>query len=365
MNRIDLVSKLDLVAPALSSIDLVPVLKHFWFTGESLLCYNDQIAIKTKLKSDFVGAVPDTLTSLLSVSRAKDVDFFVGKDADGKGLPEGQLLVKAASSKFKLPFLPEETTKIFEMPKPDPTKALLVDMKEFLEAIDSCTRSLKEDTSMPDSLGITLVIGIGILDLYATNDATISHASIKLRNNVTAKDERVANAKRIVISGNFCRQMLTLAKSDGKKHIELHDDYSLFQCGEDVLFGKLVDVPRPLDFDSVINSTFPAELHKNLVAIPSKLQLMLDRAVIITESKTERSKTAITIKDGIARFFSKSEKGEVRDNVQLEEMQPDVSVSIDPRLFKNGFGHFDKMCLTENCLIMSKGASLYLVSASA
>jgi DNA polymerase III sliding clamp (beta) subunit (PCNA family) len=358
VNRQDLLQKLELVKPALSSINLVPVLTHFWFRDNSLICFNDQIAIKTKLVSNFVGAIPDTLTSLLSVSKAKEVEFFVGKDADGKALPEGQLLVKAASSKLKLPFMEEKYTKIFEMPKPNKEDALPVDMAAFLEAIDLCTRSLKEDTSMPDSLGITLVFESDYVELYATNDATISYARVKIRGKFNDK------LQRVIISGHFCRQMLSLAKLEGTKHIEIGAGYSLFQCGDNYLFGKLVDVQRPLDFDAVIESTFPVALHKNLVSIPSKLELILDRAVIITESKTERSKTEITVSDGIAKFFSQSEKGEVRDTMQVEEFHPEVSVSIDPRLFKNGFGHFDKMLLTETCLVMSKGTSLYLVSAS-
>lgn len=359
MNRTDLVERLERVAPALSNNNLVPVLSHFWFVDNTLLAYNDQIAISTKLNTDFAGAVPgSTLTSLLSASRAKEVDFFVKEDENGKALPEGQLLIKAASSKFKLPFLDKKTTEIFTMPKPDANKALPVKMNEFLEAIESCTRSLKEDTSMPDSLGITLQFDAIAIDLFATNDATISYASV-------SKTKKEDNDKRVVLSGNFCRQMLSLAKIEGKKHIEIHDTYSLFQCGDNILFGRLIDVQRPLDFESVIQNTFPKELWKNLVSIPTKMQLILERAVIITESKTERSKTAIVVKDGIARFVSKSnDRGEVRDQVQLEDMQPDVSVSIDPRLFRSGYGFFEKMCLLENCLVMTKGTSLYLVSAS-
>lgn len=349
MNRIDLVEKLERVAPALSANNLVPVLSHFWFKGDTLMCYNDQIAVSTKLKTDFRGAVPATLTSLLSVSRAKEIEFVDGE--------KEILLVKAASSKFKLPFLLVEQTKIFEMPKADLERALPVDIGAFIAAVDSCMRSLKEDTSVPDSLGITLELEAREIRLYATNDATISTAVVALK--------AVMPIKRVVISGNFCRQMLALAKLDGKKHIEIHDDYSLFQCGDDLLFGRLVDIPRPLDFVSVIEQSYPAELESSLVSIPTKLQLILERAVIITESKTERSLTKITVKDGIAKFFSKSEKGEVRDSVQLEDTQLDVEVGIDPRLFKMGYGFFDKMLLTEACLIMTKGDSLYLVSASA
>lgn len=358
MNRVDLLERLERVKPALSGNNLVPILSHFWFRNNSLLAYNDQIAIQTKLTSNFAGAVPDTLIQLLSVSRAEEVEFFVSEDEAGKKLPEGQLLVKAASSKLKLPFLPEEQTKIFDMPKSNPAENLPVDTTKFLEAIESCMRSLKEDTSMPDSLGITVVANADdrSLNFYATNDSTISFSTLKFKSDV--------RDFRIVLSGNFCRQMIALSKLDGKKHIEINEGYSLFECGDNVLFGRLVDVQRPLDFDSVIDSSFSVEVEKNLVSIPTKLELMLDRAIIITESKTERSKTAITVKDGVAKFYSKSEKGEVRDSVQVEATHPDVTVNIDPRLFKMGYGFYEKMVMTENCLIMAKGSSLYLVSAS-
>jgi DNA polymerase III sliding clamp (beta) subunit (PCNA family) len=349
MQRLELVEKLERVSPALSNNNLVPVLSHYWFKGDVLLAYNDQIAISTKLSSEFVGAVPNTLIQLLSASRAKDVEFTTNED--------NNLVVKAASAKFKLPFLAEKSFDIFEMPKPDSKQALPVDMGKFLEAIDSAMRSLKEDTSMPDSLGITLAMSGSDIHLYATNDATISYANVKVKPYTTEF--------RVVLSGNFCRQMLLIAKTGGSSHVEIHSDYSLFVCNNTILFGRLIDVQRPLDFDAVIESSFPQELHKNLVSIPTKLQLMLERAIIITESKTERSKTAISIKDGIARFVSQSpEKGEVKDSVQLEAQHPDVSVTIDPRLFKAGYGWADKMLLTDQCLIMSKGDSLYLVSAS-
>lgn len=348
MLRTDLIEKLELVSPALSQNDLVPVLKHFWFLDDMLCAYNDQIAIETKLNSGFVGAVPSTLLQLLSVSRAKEVEFPLSAN--------GELTIKAASSKFKLPFLPEKAMDIFVMPHADKKHELKIDIPEFVVALESCSRSLKEDTSMPDSLGITLIFDKeGFVDLYATNDATISTARVKLKQ---------AREGRCVISGNFCRALISMAKQEGAKYLEIGKDYSLFQTASDSLFGRLVDVQRPLDFEGAINASFPAEAEKNLVSIPSKLELILDRAIVITDSKQDRPRTEITVEGGIAKFFSKSEdRGEVRDSVQVPD-HPEVIVAIDPRLFKAGWGAFDKFTLTEKCLVMSKGSNLYLVSAS-
>lgn len=175
MKREQLLEKLELVAPALSKNDLVPVLKHFWFKNDAVMAYNDQIAIKTKLASGFTGAVSSVLVGLLKASRAKEVEF--------AETAKGNLMLKAASAKFKLPFLPDETTKIFQMPEPNIGNAIPIDMGTFLEAIGSCMLSLKEDPSIPDSLGITIVRDDGCMHLYSTNDATISTSSL-----VTSED---------------------------------------------------------------------------------------------------------------------------------------------------------------------------------
>ena len=357
MNREELVSKLEIVAPALSKTDLVRVLNHFWFDNNTLTAYNDLIAISTKLNSEFSGAVPgSTLMALLAKSRAEKVEFCTGSDGSKK-IPEGQLLVKAASSKFTLPYLETEATKIFEMPEPGLNVALQVKLKEFLEAVELCMLSLKEDPAIPDSLGVTLQFHPKHLDLYTTNDATITQASV----DAGASE----HTKPVVLSGSFCRQMLALAKTSEKLHLEIAENYSLFEAGDTTLFGKLVNVQRPLDFGAVIDQSFPVEMEEFLVSVPTKLELILDRAIVITDSKSEKPKTQIVVKDGIAKFYSQSDRGEVRDSVQLEEnVHPDVSVYIDPRLFKRGYGSFDRMLLTDKALIMTKENGMYLVSAS-
>ena len=350
MNRIDFLDKLKLVAPALSDNTLVPVLSHFWFKGDRLLAYNDQIALSVPCKNDFKGAVPgSTLISLLSASRAKDVELQVEK--------EGQLLIKAASSRLKLPFLPEEVTTLFEMPSPSKENALNVSMDAFLAGIEACLRSVNENTAIPDSLGITVIPNGNQLDLYATNDSTISQAIITCK---TAPKLQ----KRVVLAGNFCRQMVVLAALSKMNSLEIHDDYSLFKSGDNLLFGRLVDVKKPLDFAASIDTHFPIEAEKNLVSIPSKLQLILERAIIITDSKTERSRTTISIKDNKASFYSKSEKGEVRDSMLLETGHPDSEIVIEPKLLKSGYGYFERMLITEMCAVMVKDNTLYLISAS-
>jgi DNA polymerase III sliding clamp (beta) subunit (PCNA family) len=346
MHRQELIDKLELVQPALSKTNLVPILQNFWFKNDHIIAYNDSIAIKVGMKSGFEGAVPPTLWSLLSASKATEVEFKVQK--------KGTLEVKAASSKFKIPFLEDTETWIFEMPKADKEHALQVDIVKFLAALSLVMRSSKENIMKPEYLGVTVQVTGQDLSLFATCGATLSFAWTHVAGD--------SDDFKVVLSPSFCKQMLSISKLEGEKHLEIHGDYSLFQCGDVVLFGRLVEVQKPLDFDGVIDSVFPKEMEKDLVSIPSKLELILDRSIVVADKKAVME---IQVENGKASFFSKSDKGEVRDNLTMEEHHPDVSVNIDPRLFRHGYGFHTKMLLTEKGLVMvDKDHNLYLVSAS-
>src|ERR1700757_1851266 len=95
MLRKEILDKVQTVSPALANNDLVPVLSHLWFTGTSLMAYNDQIAISVPCKTDFKVAVPGaTFISLLKNTIAKEIELSVAND---------EMQIKAASSRLKLP----------------------------------------------------------------------------------------------------------------------------------------------------------------------------------------------------------------------------------------------------------------------
>ena len=357
MNRERLVEALELVSPALSSNDLVPALSHYWFRDGQLMAYNDRIAISTKLSSEFRGAAPKTLLDLLAASKAKEVEFMTR---------DGELIVKAASSKFKLPILPETQTAIFSIPEPAQGNRLLVNIEDFLSALDLCKKSLKESPAVSSSLGVTLNIEVGTepcLFLYSTNNATITRTSLAVKNS-PANDFGQA-----VLSWTFCKQMISVSKQPGKSRLEINvnDGCALFTCGDTTLFGRLVETSKTADFKNTIEMVYPSSDWDRAVQIPTKMELVLDRACIIANSRLH-PRTEITVKNGIASVFSSSEKGEVNDSVQLEG-HPDAHTYVDPRLVRIGYDYFDKILITERCVAMSRShtdqrgdTDLYLIS---
>lgn len=348
MQRTELLDKLLDVSPALSDKDLIPVLTHFWMTGKEVMAFNDQIAISVPCKTEFQGAIPGQLfLNLLKNSKAKTVEL----------IPNGkELTVKAASSKIKLALLPPDDF-MFEMPDYEQVPILPVDMDDFLIGVESCLRSVGADTGVPDQLGVTVIPSKDSVALYATNTITISQSIVKCKANKVEG--------RFILSTLFCNQMLRLAKAAKKMKLHIDQNYALLTLDNGVkMYGHLLHSERPADFESVINDHFKPEMRKHLSPIPSKLKLIIERAMIIASKSVDERATTVTVKDGKMRFVSKSAGvAEISDYMDIGDKHPNVSVRLDPKLLKMGYGSFDNILVTENCAVMVKDNSIYMIAA--
>jgi DNA polymerase III sliding clamp (beta) subunit (PCNA family) len=354
MKRTELLDSLQTVAPALARNNLIPIQSHLWFLGTHVMAYhhnmmtnNDQIAIKVPCKTDFVGAVPGELIDLLKNSKATDVELQPLET-------EAALQIKAAGSQFKLSMLPSDSF-VFTMPKLG-KHILPVPIIPLLDAIETCMRSVGSDQSNPQGMGITLIANDKSVSLYSTNDATLSYAKVTADKPITWKGP-------VILSSSFCEQLLKL---DGDIKLEILDDYDYALAVNDsgvVLFGRLISVTEHIDFASVVEASFPKNLKKNMVPIPKKLRSILGRAIVINEPNQKYGSTRIAVKDGWMQLFTITGLGGVYDEVLVEGHPDVVSVTLSCKHIKAGLA-FDKMLITDQCLIMADNNALYLLAAN-
>ncbi len=68
----------------------------------------------------------------------------------------------------------------------------------------------------------------------------------------------------------------------------------------------------------------------------------------------DKTRTEISIQSNKIRFVSRSERGEVTDSMLVPEgkKHADVSLHIDPKAFKDGYGAFVRMAFTDSAAIM-------------
>lgn len=352
MERAQLLKQLEIVAPALSDSDLIPILTNFWFLGNRVMTYNDQIAISIPCKTSFEGAVPGkTLLEILKASKAKQVEI----TPDG-----GNIALKAGSSRIKLGLLPPSQF-LFEMPTaPKPDEGFPLATKNLKQALECCMMSVSDDTSVPDYLGITVISKDQGLLFYSTNGHTISRAKLPTKNSALP---------RVILSSRFVAQLLRLLGKGAKGNLVIASDHSIAQIGDVTLFGRLIESSKPLPLEDTYSHHVPAGVHNQLYQVPTALALIIERAMIITDGATDQTSTQIVVKngtDGKRRmvFKSQSQRGEIIDRMEVTEDQPDVDVQFRAKLLKAAYGAFDKMLVTEQCIIMQKEQFSYLVATT-
>ena len=341
MQRKEFLAALEQVAPALSHNPILPVLTHFWFYGDRVMAYNDEIALSTPLETPFKGAVPGTtLLDLLHASGARTLSF---------AAEDGQLIIKAGRATLKLALRPVSDF-LFEMPDYPKGTTLAPVEGSLPKAIEGCLRSISTDAAIPEQLGITLVPDGHFVDLYSTDSDTLSHDRIKVKRPPRA---------RVILPAAFCREFLRLSKGT-PGHLSL-TDFALMQAGDTMLYGRFIETRNPLDFAGIIAEHVASK--KKLYPMPKGFGYALDRAVVITDAKVDQALTALTVKEGRLRLESRSGRGEVIDEFAADDKQPRVAVKIKPKLLKQGHKDFDELLITVRCAVMSKGDTLYLVSA--
>lgn len=355
MDRKLLTEALEAVDPARSANALVPIFTNFWFTGKRVMAYNDHIAIGVSMETEFKGAVVPSLLSLLKASAAKDIELTED---------EGVLKIKAASSNLKLPIMPPENfLSSFKIPKGDEAHIVGVDSDALIAALEDCLTSVSADTSVPDYQGITLIVKGKELWLFSTTSTCMSVAVLKLRGN--------AQFKRAILRADFARQIVRFGKGqEVELQINAERDHALAYIEDKTLYGRLILSDSPQPFMEIFGDYVPDGVDASLVPMPTKLELMLDRAVVVSSSGADEVGTIAEVrahdKEQVKlRFDTKSQHGEVEDFVLLDKGQPEVRLKLPARLVRAGFGRYTHIALTDQAAILADEdmKRVYMVAA--
>ncbi len=284
-------------------------------------------------------------------------------------LDDDNLTIKYRKSKINFSVLPTDSF-VFKFPAPDPKAVLQVSMEKLLAAVEICLRSANDDTTSPETMGLTLIAKENRLLLFATDDATMSHAKVPIKG--TAPE-------RVILPLQFCQQLLSIAKTDKKATLELHDEYAMLTFDKDCyLFGRLIQSSKIIPFEE----TFARHYNKGtkLIPVPKRLQEVLSLSVNITDgpsqdvftqmkevSRTGSTKTELSVKDNILFFSSHSARGKYTDNIKLAAgvTHSDCAVVyISPRRVRDGCEVFDQITVTKDCVIMTGDNAFYLVQCA-
>jgi hypothetical protein len=317
--RAELLSTLDTCKPALAtSSNRAIELTHFWFDGDFVSAYNGRLGIVCPFDTqDLKGGVPLTLFSWLEKTEGETAELSTrGKD----------LVIKIGASHATFAML--ESTKQILKPSLDLIEGEGIAVSSvLLEGLRNALVSLDPKSATPARMGAFFVPAYGYLDIYTTDEVSISWFKIALPDNYKLESH-------IVIPTGFIEQLLrVLPPTGGTDALFLHEHAAVVVNQQGIMvIGNLIDCPIMPDFFATLS---PYETISNgEVAIPGVLAGALDRAMLVPNQATEFS-----VENGILYIISEA-KGTSRfeEAMTVTTEHQNVIEYFDPSILHRALG---------------------------
>src|SRR5580765_7489303 len=164
MKRVELVKLLELVSPALSSTNLVPVWTCFMFRPGTIEACNDVISITAKANvTAATFAISGVVLAMLQNSHAEETTFDVTPDS---------VVIKTGKSVFRTPYF-KESEFVFEHPKEKWAAVMPID-KTLLLGLEICLTTASTDQSKPAFMGVCFNFNTPKVTLFSTDSDAIT-----------------------------------------------------------------------------------------------------------------------------------------------------------------------------------------------
>lgn len=358
--RAELLAKLELVAPALATIDTAPALQNFLFTGTQLIAYNDHIGIATALQSDFQGAVNGKqLQQQLNIA-----DYAKGfkLQAEAQHALVSALGKTAAGQWTKLkaevalPLLPPaEYTRLFTMPAA-PRDGYEPDAA-FFTAIDNCLISVSKYETNVEHLGVTLVPDGDTLTLYSTDRTTLTRAKLKGHEQLQ---------RRVTLSLEFCEQLVKL-RDASNRILRIDPDHALYAADDTLVLGRLLAVEQPTDYARILKAHLPNGFPHGMPAPTATerepIRLALEWVNCSVPDSALNERTDIKVEGGnLSLLAANVRRGEAKNAVRYKA-HPDAQCTVVLDRVLRGFARYESMLVRDEVVLMATGDNVYLVSA--
>lgn len=371
-------------------------LTTFWFDGGSVSAYNGRLAIFADLPTELQGGVEHTLfrwlldtegeTAVLSVEAGR----IVGRSGEGNQNGEGaqsiepsRLTVTVGASEARFAILPKDRQPL----KPEQIEQMLPPVKsgvkidaEFSAGLENILVSLDPMSAVLPRMGAFFVPGRDNLDVYATDDVTISWLHLPLPAGFAT------DTPFILMPTGFIRQLVNMAQPsrlvavdreepeevparralvDDEPELPLAEpeDVQLFIHGRSALamspgilaIGHLIDHQTMPDFAGELDSYAAVKT----VAVPADLRAALRRVMLL---KSPAGK--FTVRDETLLIATERSHGALWESLPLPG-HPDIEAHYSPELVLRALSGRTALRISDSAICLSGPADfLHLIAAS-
>ncbi len=333
LNRKYLVDTLELISPALSKNNTIPVFQCFIFEQGVITAHDDTIAIigPTNCEDEF-GVHGNTLLGLLSNSNAEEIDLSLDKN---------DLVLKMGKSVSRLPYIPPADF-LFKEPEGKWQKTPIT--VSLIQALNLCLETVSSDETQLALQGVTLEGDT----MFSCNGDTITR--IRLKNSI--------DKYRVLLPTAFCSAVTKLWETleITKGQLQFNDEWVWADFNDWAVYGRILKIDNPIDFNALI--THATKNKAKTIPWPAELDNALSRARVLADPESKR--TDITIAKNLLKLRTETPMGEVKDSILLED-HPDITTMINAGHVQKALKTCDKIAFLESCTVLEKTPSLLMI----
>jgi len=351
MEREALLSKVSLVAPALSNKDIIAVLSCVCFDGTTITAYDDVVAIQAPFVMPIkCGVRGSTLLGFLNVSHSAEVT--VEKRADC-------VYVKAGKADLKLPFV-DPADFVFKVPKDATSAQSLPTSEQLLDGLASMLDSMGVDTSHPWRLGVSVLFEADAVVLFTNNN---SHIGCRLRIPMDNVPKALAG-RFVTLHPQFITLLVGMAKKDWPTSLEVG---SVWVCArfesEAALYVRLIEQVEQKSHELVWAAAAKEFDKYKGQPFPKGFERSLQRALVVLEGLNDRV-CSFSVVAGSLKIEARSMLGEVKD-ASTFDTHVDAKCQSFPDIMLKALPGCDSVAFSPNGVVLTGPARVTMVRAQA
>jgi hypothetical protein len=327
-SREKLLETLKIVAPALDSAPVMPILSHILFDGKTATAYNNIVALRTPCDLPIVGAVPGpALLGMLSASAVKEITV----EADSR-----EALFLMGRAKFRAALLPFEES-LFKTPR----KGVLVELTPAFREVLRLA-SLGAETKEVKYMGILLEFSRRAVTVLATTGA------VAFRSTPAMKQPEL-DGRSVILPSEFYN--LLLKRNYNKLFVGEKGDL-VATDGDTEIYGRPLASPRLAKARGVFEDGIAAKIPMALV--PPLLTRCLERAALVSPDENVE---LLYDGKGLLTIHVVGEKAhtgkELRDSVKIDLGDKPIAVATAAQYVQTYLGAAQKIGIGQDRIVFT------------
>jgi len=338
MNRVELLDAMKCASGALALRDDAPAFASFFFDGERICAYGDEVAITTRCKFPVQGGIIGKV--MLAWTGACD-----GAEVESE-CTDGEATLRCGRSTITLPLLPSDQL-LYESPQAGAGISFNAPFG-LLAAIERCGSYIGDDPTHPWRMGLTLSYKDGTFDLHSTTDAVLVRAYAN-----DEEDDKGDYAYETILPERFVSLLLQRAQTDSLAAIRVGVGWVEATFEDDnTIFTKTMSESNSSAYEDIMKQLFDKVTFVEVESVVPSLLFMLERVAKVGAA-TGQDRAVLEVLGHSLLVTLSGGSASLLDSLPFPGDHKSIKVEIMPSSMLPILPHVKEMAVTDRAVLLA------------